>query len=80
MQNLVNEFPSADDAPKYMSNLARLYEKKGDVGKAEEIYQQLIDAYPNDPFAIDAQNYINNILGKSETEILMFIDSVNAAQ
>lgn len=77
MQKLVDEFPEAPDASKYMSNLARLYEKKGDLELAEHTYLQLIENFPNDPFAIDAQNYLNNILGKSETEILMFIDSVN---
>lgn len=79
MQKLIDEFPETEDTPKYMANIARLYEAKGDVGKAQETYTQLIEKYPETPFAIDAKNYMDNILGKSDAEILMFIDSVNAS-
>ncbi|CAG5083135.1 tetratricopeptide repeat protein [Parvicella tangerina] len=79
MQKLVDEFPETEDTPKYMANIARLYEVNGELEKSKSMYNQLIEKYPNDPFAQDAKNYLTNILGKSDAEILMFIDSVNSS-
>lgn len=80
MQKLVDEFPVTDETPKYMANIARLHESKGDIEKAKEMYDQLLEQFPEDPMAIEAKNYIQNFMGKSEAEILMFLDSVNAVQ
>jgi TolA-binding protein len=81
MQKLVDEFPVTNETPKYIANMARLYEEGlGDLGKAHEMYAKLIEEFPQDPLAIEAQNYVDNFLGKSEAEILMFLDSVNNSQ
>lgn len=81
LQKLVDEFPETAETPKYIANMARVYEEKlGDNEKAKEMYNLLIERYPEDPLAIEADNYVNNFLGKSDAEILMFLDSVNAEQ
>lgn len=81
LQKLVDEFPETEETPKYMANMARIYEEKlGDMDKAKEMYLLLIEKYPNAPLALEAENYMNNFLGKSDAEILMFLDSVNAQQ
>lgn len=81
LQKLVDEFPETSETPKYMANMARIYEEKlGQNDKAKEMYMKLIESYPEDPLAIEAENYMNNFLGKSDAEILMFLDSVNAEQ
>lgn len=81
LDKLVNEFPVTDQTPKYMANMARIYEEKlGDNEKAKEVYLELIAKFPNDPLAIESENYMNNYLGKSDAEILMFLDSIQNAQ
>lgn len=78
LQKLVDEFPETDETPKYIANMARVYEEKlGDLEQAKAMYAQLIERFPEDPLALEADNYVNNFLGKSEAEILMFLDSVN---
>lgn len=81
LQKLVDEFPVTDETPKYIANMARVYEEKlGDLDKAKEMYALLVEKFPTDPLAIEADNYVNNFLGKSDEEILMFLDSVQQYQ
>ncbi|MCB9196653.1 MAG: tetratricopeptide repeat protein [Flavobacteriales bacterium] len=81
LQKLVDEFPVTDETPKYLANIARIYEERlGDNAKAKETYDILIEKFPEDPLALEADNYVKNFLGKSEAEILMFLDSVQNAQ
>ena len=39
-------------------NLAHCYRQSGDTGKADELYQQVIDTFPDTQNAMDAADYI----------------------
>ena len=41
-----------------LMNLAHCYRQSGDTGKADELYQQVIDTFPDTQNAMDAADYI----------------------
>lgn len=78
LHKLIYEFPETDETPKYMWNKARVIEEKlGKIPNAKAAYNELIAKYPNHPMGIDAKFYVENYLGKSDEEILQFIDEAN---
>ena len=46
-----------------MYNLGNSYNRKGDLDKAVEIYEQVIELFPGTEKARRAQNYIKEIKG-----------------
>jgi tetratricopeptide (TPR) repeat protein len=79
LHKLIYEFPETDETPKYMWNKARVIEEKmGKIPNAKAAYNELINRFPNHQMAIDAQFYIENFLGKSDEDILKFLDAQNA--
>jgi TolA-binding protein len=78
LHKLIYEFPETDETPKYMWNKARVIEEKmGKIPNAKAAYTELINKYPNHPMGIDAKFYVENYLGKTDEEILQFIDDAN---
>lgn len=78
LHKLIYEFPETEETPKYMWNKARVIEEKmGKIPNAKAAYTELINKYPNHPMGIDAKFYVENYLGKSDEEILQFIDEIN---
>jgi Flp pilus assembly protein TadD len=43
-----------------LMNLAHCYRQNGDTKKADELYQQVIDTFPDTQNAIDAKDYITS--------------------
>lgn len=81
LHKLIYEFPETDETPKYMWNKARVIEEKmGKIPNAKAAYNELINKYPNHPMGIDAKFYVDNYLGKSDEEILKFIDEANKSK
>jgi tetratricopeptide (TPR) repeat protein len=79
LHKLINEFPETDETPKYMWNKARVIEEKmGKIPNAKAAYNELIQRFPNHQMAIDAKYYIENFLGKTDEDILKFLDEKNA--
>jgi tetratricopeptide (TPR) repeat protein len=78
LHKLIYEFPETDETPKYMWNKARVIEEGlGKIPNAKAAYLELVKRFPNHQMAIDANYYVENFLGKTDEEILKFLDANN---
>ena len=73
-ERLVSAFPKFDKNPVALFMLATfVYEERlGDLDKARETYQRIIDNYPDSPFASDAELSIEHLGMTPEELIRMF--------
>jgi len=69
--NRVNTtYPDYDKAPECLFLIAYIFENHlSNFGKAQELYQQFLDKYPENDFADDAEMSIKN-MGKSPEELI----------
>lgn len=79
VNKLVTDYPKFDKNPVALFMLASfIYEERlGDLDKARETYQQIIDNYPDSPFAGDAALSIEHLGMTPEELIRMFEEAEN---
>ena len=75
----MTDYPKFDKNPVALFMLASfIYEERlGDLDKARETYQQIIDNYPDSPFAGDAALSIEHLGMTPEELIRMFEEAEN---
>jgi len=79
LHKLITEFPETELTPRYMRHKATILETKmNKVPNAKAALEALIERFPNSPEAEEAKLYIENYLGKSDTEIIQFLNDKNA--
>ena len=76
VNRLVTDYPSFDKNPVALFMLATFVydEQMNDLDKARETYQQIIDNYPDSPFAADAAIAITQ-LGMTPDELVKMFES-----
>ena len=78
VDQLVTDYPSYENTPVALFMLASFVydEQLHDLDKARETYQQIIDEYPDSPFAADATIAITQ-LGMTPEELVRMFEEQN---
>lgn len=78
--DLFNRYPDHVKAPMALFLQAFIYENQlNQLGKAKQLYEKLVDKYPNAKIAADAKMCIQH-LGKSEEELIKEFEAKNKAK
>lgn len=79
LERLLKNYPAFDRAPQAAYMRAFIYDEHLDQkGRAKELYEAMIEAYPRHPLSNDARASIR-LLGMSEEEILKMLEEKNKA-